>query len=203
MVVDVSKAGPAFGQQMTAVETVIYELRKQVVVLVATKRDQANLTSLQHLVDWASRNKLTLVETSAKRNINIKDSFQVVAAKTLAKKGIKLSDSYHDYASGSGHLLNLCTQAKKDFKEYLKTSVHTSEAGLSSVENATSYQNALNLLGKFTTDEIMACYLLKTRDTEICNYSGVKDNSDMRLEMLEDYIQDMLDFVAHKGSLLS
>lgn len=200
IVVDVSLEGPRFEHQLTAVESLAYELRKSHVVVAATKRDIASQDSLARLIEWAGKQKLTIIETSAKENINISDAFRLVASKVLAKK-VKLSDHYMDYATASGELLVARTRTKKELKEYLKTFVHSSSISLTSLEKATAYQNALSLLGKFASDEIVSCHLLVMRNQEINKFSGVEDNPDMRLEMLEEYIELLTDFVAHKGML--
>ena len=169
-------------------------------MVAATKRDIASQDSLARLIEWAGKQKLTIIETSAKENINISDAFRLVASKVLAKK-VKLSDHYMDYATASGELLVARTHTKKELKEYLKTFVHSSSISLTSLEKATAYQNALSLLGKFASDEIVSCHLLVMRNQEINKFSGVEDNPDMRLEMLEEYIELLTDFVAHKGML--
>jgi hypothetical protein len=202
VVVDVSIGGLPFERQLTSIEFITYELSKQPMVIAATKRDIADLTSLQKLFDWATKQKLTVIETSAQDNINIKDAFRLTAAKALASKKIKINDDFLDFKDASGHLLSLRSQAKKDLKYYLKTSVHASSVTLDRMEHASEYQNALDLLGKFSTDEIIASYLLQLRNTEASKYSGVDDNPDIRIEILEMYIDTMVDFIAHKGALL-
>ena len=198
--VDVSMDLIPFEQQLTAIQAIAYELRKQPLIIVATKRDQANMESLQRLLEWTSKKKLTLIETSSHENVNVSDAFRLVASKALSKK-VKLSDTYYDYADGTGQLLALRSNAKSSFMTYLKDFVHSASTSLSAVENTSAYKDALYYIGKFSTDDIMARHLLKLRNSEINVYSGVVDNPEMRLELLEDHIADQVDFIAHNGTL--
>lgn len=201
LAVDVSSKGSQFEFQLAAVETIVSELRKNnPLVIAATKRDIACQASLYRLMEWASKNKIIVVETSAKENVNVEDAFRLVAAKVLGRK-VKINDSFFDYASGSGYLLSTRSQAKKELKSYLKEFVLSSSVTIDKFEKIEAYQNSLKILGKFVTDEIMGSHLLVVRNKEVGEYPGVEDNPDMRLEMLEDYIEGQVDFIAHKKIL--
>ena len=205
VVVDVSRKMPRFEEHLTATQQIVHQLSnngKHPFIIAAMKRDIADPASLQRLANWASKKKITVVETSAKENTNVKSVFSHIASKIL--KNARIPDSVLSYSAAVGVSLEESTKAKTAFKRYLKKSVKTSNASLSSIEKSDEYCQCVELLGKFGVDEIYARHLLEVRDNEVKAYSGVIDNPDMRMEMLEQFVDDiMLDLVAHKRTLRS
>ena len=199
IVVDISMDGMEFERQLTAVETIAYELRRQTVVIAATKRDCYKESSLRRLNEWANKQKLPIIETSAKDNVNVQDAFRLVASRALKKA--KIPDTCNDFASATGYQLTLRSRAKKEFKEYLSKRIRSSTVIFETIEKVPEYQRVLEMTGKFATDEILAQHLLEVRNTEISTYPGVEDNPDMRIEMLEEFIDSLIDFVAHQKTL--
>ena len=203
VVVDVSWYGQKFEEQLTAIESIIYKIRNATLVIAATKRDQCSSESLRRLTEWANKHRITVVETSSKENINIESVFRVIASKVLKKA--KISEECVDYSSATGMLLHYTTNVKKQFKSYLNKQVGTSNVPLVKIEKAAEYLKAVDVLGKFGADEIFARYLLEVRDREVRQYVGVSENPDMRMEMLEQFVDDdlMVDLAAHKRVLRS
>lgn len=199
LVIDLSIKDYQFEYQLTAAETIIFELKKSIVVVAATKRDIANPSSLVRLTEWAYKHKLTVVQTSAKEDVNVEDVFRVMASKVLTKK-VKLDDSFLDYAQGSGYRLACRTKAKRDFKNNLHSFVQSASVSMNQIETLPVYQNALKALGKFVTDEILASFLLSLRNKELDSCFGA-DDPEMRTEMLEDFIEGNLNFGPHKKAL--
>lgn len=191
--VDVSRGGGDFGTQLSAVEVMVGKLKKYPIVVVATKRDLVNSESLRRLMEWAEKVKLPLVETSAKNNINVVDVFRLAAAKAVQKKekSKNIPDYILSYADASGRTLTATVRERNTFATYLGRRVKTSQADLSVVDKSEEYKTAAAELGKFATDEIFATHILKVRNEEVSKYAGVSDDVDLKLEFLEEFIEDM------------
>ena len=204
LTIDVSRTPGAFGAQLAALESMAMKLKKFPVVLAATKRDIANTESLRRLTEWADKMKLPLIETSAKDGINIPELFRVAAAKGLNNKKTKcnIPDSVNGYADASGQALARKVRERNQFASYLAKRVHSSESTLSLVDASEEYKIAVAELGKYAIDEVFAMHVLKVRNDEVGKYAGVKDDADMRLEFLEDYIETLdCDLMIHASSL--
>ena len=202
LTIDVSRTPGIFGSQLAALETMAVKLKKFPTVLAATKRDIANTESLRRLQEWAGKIKLPLMETSAKDGINISELFRVAAAKGLQRKTKSIPDFVNSYADASGQVLANTVRERNLFASYLAKRVQSSEATLSLVGGSEEYKMAVVALGKYAVDEIFAMHLLKLRNDEVGKYAGVKDDADMRLEFLEDYIETMdSDLTIHASSL--
>lgn len=202
LVVDVSRSQSNFSTQLSTLERMIGKLKKSMIVLAATKRDIVNTDSLRRLCDWADKMKLPMLETSAKDDINVADVFRVAAAKGLHKKIKGIPESITSYADASGRVLACKVRERNQFANYLAKRVKASEASLSLVDSCEEYRMATAHLGKFAVDEVFAMHLLKIRNDEVSNYAGVKDDADMRLEFLEDFIEGMEnDLVVHASAL--
>ena len=205
VVIDVSVKMPRFKEHLSATQQIVHRLSKDSkhpLIVAATKRDVADSESLQMLVDWASKKKITIIETSAKENINVDGVFSHVASKIL--KSAKLPDNILSYSTAAGVSLEESTRVRTQFKRYLKQNVRSSSTMLSTIENSAAYLQTVKLFGKFKADEMYACHLLEMRDLEVKGYPGALDNPDMRMEMLELFVENiMLDLVAHKRTLRS
>ena len=202
---DVSVKMPQFEEHFTAAQQIAYRMfkdTKQPFIIAATKRDMADPVSLQRLHDWASKKKITVIETSAKENINVRLVFSHIAGKIL--KAAKLPDAIISYTDAVGISLSEATKKKTKFKQFLVKNVRSSSTMLSTIEERPEYHEAVEMFGKFGADEMYARYLLETKDREIRGYPGVLDNPDMRMEMLEQFIDEIMDeLIAHKRMLRS
>lgn len=205
IVCDVSVKQPYFEAHLVATEQIAHRLYKDSklpFIVAATKRDSADSTSLQRLHDWASKKKITVIETSAKQNINIKPAFMHIVSKIL--KASKLPSSVSSYADAIGDSLLHTGKVRQTFQTFLGKKVRTSNFMLSSIESAPEYIETVEILGKFVADEIYAKHLLSIRDSEVRGYQGVLENPDMRMEMLEQFVEDIsLELAAHKRTLKS
>ena len=205
IVCDVSIKMPQFEAHLVATEQIAHRLfkdSKHPFIVVATKRDMAEPISLQKLHDWASKKRITLLETSAKENINIKSAFSFIAAKIF--KSAKLTTPFMSYSDAVGASLTETTKLKTSYKNFLKRKITSSGASLGAIEDCQEYIMAVETLGKFGADEIYARNLLEVRDREIRGFPGVMENPDMRMEILEQFVDEiMMDLIAHKRTLRS
>ncbi len=205
LAIDVSHKMPQFEQHFTAMQQIANQLfkdSKQPFIIAATKRDMADLTSLQKLHDWAAKKKVTVIETSAKENINIRSVFSHIAAKIL--KAAKLPETIMSYSDAVGMSLSIATDTRSRFNEFLNKNVRSSSSLLSSIEERPIYLEAVEMFGKFRADEIYAFYLLEIKNEEVKSYPGVFENPDMRMEMLEQFVDEIMDeLIAHKRMLKS
>ena len=99
VVVDVSLKGDDFTKQLRRVEKILEHLmkQKQKYIIVVTKRDECDVESLEQAHKLKRKYRTQLIETSASKNINVRDSFRLIAWKALHKKAQGLSDSVPDY----------------------------------------------------------------------------------------------------------
>lgn len=182
------------------------KVKKRPIVIAATKRDKAftetHMYRRARLSDWASKQKVPVVETSAHDNINVEDVFRVLAAKAFKKKR-KIQNSYLDYAEAAGCMLTNHTRTKSEFQAFLSRRVLVSDASISCVENTKEYKSLVHLTGKFSCDELFAIHLLETRNKEVLEYDGVKENPDLQLDLLEEFIERSSELVAHIAVLKS
>ena len=180
------------------------KLKKLPIVIAATKRDksfaEAHILRRARLTEWASKEKIPVVETSAHENINVEDVFRVLAAKAFRKKK-KIQHSYLDYAGAAGCMLTNHTRTKNEFQTFLGRRVLYSDTPLSTVENTEEYKALVHLIGKFNCDELFAKHVLETRNQEIMEYDGVKENPELQLDLLEEFIERSSDLFAHETML--
>lgn len=99
VLLDVSLSGNEFEMQLERVEFVLDRLVKQKLkfVVVATKRDNCDMESLEMAYKLKRKYHTQLIETSASRNRNVQDAFRVLACKTLQKKLHRISDGVPAY----------------------------------------------------------------------------------------------------------
>lgn len=187
--VDVSIYGNAFKRQMSAVQTIARHLHNSPIIVAATKRDEAHSGSLAELSSWASKNRLMMVETSAEKNINIVDTFRLVASRIYNKK-YKIVDTTLRYAEASERLLLEQVHARSEFKTYLERKVKASSVGLSNVEVSLEYLHCVKMHGKFDTDKIFALKLFKVRQKEVEKYPDAEDDPDYVYDLLEAFIEE-------------
>lgn len=99
VVIDVSLKGDDFTKQLSRVELILEHLmkQKQKYIIVATKRDECNMESLEQAQKLKRKYRTLLIETSASKNINVGDAFRLIAWKFLNKKAQGVSDTVPDY----------------------------------------------------------------------------------------------------------
>ena len=204
VVIDVSESGPNFDRRLQATEKVVAYLtkHKERFLLAATKRDAAFTTSLDKVGDLARAGKYTLVECSAKSNVNVCETFELVAGKVLKKSAPAIS-SAHALAYQEAALKTLTNRdkARRQFRSYLQKRVVLASERLKSIECTEEYRACTLMHGKFETDKLFTEHVLSVRNVEINSYAGVMDNPDMRQEFLEDYIADRTDLALYSNYL--
>ena len=145
--------------------------------------------------------KTQLMETSANCNLNISDTFRVLAAKVL-KKVQNLSDHPTTYEEASFNILAAKSSVRRSFDDYLKKRVITSDDRLSMVAENEEYKECVLVIGKYETDEIFAKHMLYLRNKEIEHlYVGVLDNPELRHEFLEEYVEERRDISTYTSTL--
>ena len=99
VVIDISLEGENFARQLSRVEQILEHLmkQKQRYMIVATKRDECNVESLEQAQKLKRKYRTFLIETSASKNINVGDAFRLAALKALHKKSQGISDSVPEY----------------------------------------------------------------------------------------------------------
>ena len=114
LVVDVSLKGEDFTNQLSRAEQILEHLmkQKQKYIIVATKRDECNMESLEQAHKLKRKYRTLLIETSASKNINVSDAFRLTAWKSLHKKVHGVSDSVPDYEDPT--VLSVSNQPKTD-----------------------------------------------------------------------------------------
>ena len=114
VVIDVSLQGEDFAKQISRVEKILEHLvkQKQKYIIVATKRDECDMDSLEQTHKLKRKYHTLLIETSASKNINIGDAFRLAALKALHKKTHGISDSVPDYDDPT--LLSVTDQPRGD-----------------------------------------------------------------------------------------
>ena len=200
LVVDVSRHGGAFEQQMSAMRTMSKHLNSSVTVVAATKRDKAHPDSLTKLISWTSKHKLTVIETSAEENINVTDAFRLVASRVFQKKH-KISDIVLSYSDASRRLLFEQTQARSEFKAYLERKVKVSSVGLTNVEVSLEYLQCVKMHGKFATDELFALRVFKVRKNEVEKYPEAEGDPEYVYDLLEAFINEREDLLIYGRTL--
>ena len=99
VVLDVSLADNEFEVQYKRAEQLLEHLmkHKRKYVIVAAKRDNYDLDSLERAHELKRKYRTQLIETSANGNLNVHDAFRLLACKTLHKKPHGLSDNIPTY----------------------------------------------------------------------------------------------------------
>ena len=203
LVIDVSESGPNFDLRLSATAKMITHLtkHKQKFVVAATKRDAAYTTSLEKINDLARTGKFTLIECSAKSNVNVSETFEIIAAKVLGKSATALSTHAISYQDSAHKTLTNRDKARRQFRSYLLKRVTLASERLKAIECTEEYKACALLHGKFETDKMFTEHVLTVRNKEIDSYAGVIDNADLRLEFLEDFVAERTDLSLYSNYL--
>ena len=195
VVVDVSLKGTNLAWSMSQTERLLSVLhsKKRKFVIAATKWDLANTDSIEHLREMKRKFKTEVVETSALNNYNIGDAFRVLAARVL-KKTPGLSDHVPHYEDAAHAFLLTKGSANRSFRSFLNKRILVSTECLSAIKRNEEYRSCVETIGKKETDKQFFTHLLEMKNSEIDSYAGVKENVELRLEFLEEYIEDREEF---------
>ena len=202
VVIDVSLKDAAFDSQLERAEHILAYLmkHKRKYIIVATKRDITNPTSLDKTQQLQKKYRTQLVETSSMSGLNITAAFRVIAAKIL-RKVQALTDHVPTYEEAARVFLVEKGGARRSFLDFQKKRVNTSSERLEDIEGSEEYKHTVQVLGKFETDKLFAERLIEIRNAEVGTYAGVPDNVDMRLEFLEDFLDSRSDLSLYKDHL--
>lgn len=203
VVVDVSQSGAAFNSQIARAEKIMEYLmkHKRKFVVVAAKRDIMDATSLDRVHSLKKKYKMHVFETSANGNLNISETFRYIASKVLQKKVQGISDQIPSYEQAAHNLLTQKGRARRSFMGFLKKRVVNSDERLNALERMEEYKDFTRVIGKFETDRLFAEHLLEVHNKKVELYAGVRENPEMRLEFLEDFLDQRADLAIYSESL--
>ncbi|KAL5457506.1 hypothetical protein EMCRGX_G034772 [Ephydatia muelleri] len=203
VVIDVSDSGPKFESRLCMTKNMVAHLAKknQKFVVAATKRDEAFTTSLEKLSELARTSKFTLIEVSAKSNVNVSEAFEIVAAKVLRKVVQGIPNQVLSYQDAAKKTLSNRDKARRAFRAYLQKRVTLASERLKAIECTEEYKECAHLHGKFETDKMFTQHVLMVRNDEVSCYAGVMENVEMRQEFLEDYVSDRTDLSLYSNYL--
>ena len=203
VVIDVSDSGPKFESRLCMTKNMVAHLAKknQKFVVAATKRDEAFTTSLEKLSELARTSKFTLIEVSAKSNVNVSEAFEIVAAKVLHKVVQGIPNQVLSYQDAAKKTLSNRDKARRAFRAYLQKRVTLASERLKTIECTEEYKECAHLHGKFETDKMFTQHVLMVRNDEVSCYAGVMDNVEMRQEFLEDYVSERTDLSLYSNYL--
>lgn len=203
VVIDVSQSYVVFDSQIARAERIVEYLQKhkRKFVIVATKRDAMNPTSLERVHELAKKYRAQVFETSANANLNISDAFRFIASKVLHKKVQGISDHVTTYEEAAHQLLNQKGRARKSFMKFLLLRIEDSDERIDAIENTEQYRECVHALGKFETDRLFAEHLMDVHNKKVETYAGVMDNPELRLEFLEDFVDQRTDLGLYSESL--
>eukprot|EP00731_Ephydatia_muelleri_P002068 Em0001g2068a len=195
VVIDVSDNGPTFESRLRLTEKMVAHLasRKQKFICAATKTDESLATSLEKLSELARRNKFTLIEVSAKTNVNVTEMFEIVAAKVLGKTVQGLQTHVPPYSDAAQKTLSIRNSARQAFRTYLQKRVTVASELLTAIERTEEYKACAHLHGKFETDKMFAQHVLTLRNDEVSTSANVMDKVNIRQQFLEAYVAERTD----------
>ena len=194
LVIDVSDSGPKFDLRLRATEKMVTQLTKQKLkfVVAATKREEAFSTSLEMINEVSRKRNFTLIECSAKSNVNVNETFELIAAKVLGKSVLGLLISIPSYPDSARKALAGQEIARRQFGTYLQKRVNRSSMSLKAIESTEEYKACMLVHGKFETDKLFAEHVIFLRINEVGSCASFR-NMDMRQRILEDYVAERTD----------
>ena len=203
VVLDVSTSDNEFEVQLKRAEQLLDHLmkHKRKYMIVAAKRDNYDLDSLERAHELKRKYRTQLVETSANGNLNVHDAFRILACKTLHKKPHGLSDMVPTYEDAAHHILKAKGHVKRSFQTFLTKRITDSDDRLFSVAGSEEYNDCKMLIGKFETDRLFAVHVLELHNEKISLYAGVSENPDMRQEFLEEFVERRADLTGYSQYL--
>lgn len=203
VVIDVSQTGEVFRKQIIRAEKVLDYLskHKRKNVIVASKRDNCVQSSLEKVYLLKKKYRTHVVETSAEHNLNVEECFRLLAQKLFKGTTKNLSPQVQTYQEAAHCSLIAKGSAQRSYFSFLKKLIRNSDIELCAIQGSEEYRECVHTIGKFDTDKIFSKHLLEVYNSEIDMYSGVKDNPDMRLDFLEEYLEKRTDLALYKKDL--
>ena len=201
VVVDTSLDGVRFETQFNRVEKICHHLTisKRKFILVSTKQDRVVAASLEKLRGLRRKHSAILVETSASCNYNIDAAFRVIGGAVLGEG--KLSDDVPSYLQAAQNLLSAKASAKRLFRGFIDNRVQMSCERMGALSETEQYRSCAAVVGKFESDKLIALRLLEVRNKEVESYCGVLENSEMRQEFLEEFLDERQDLTVYSKDL--
>ena len=204
LVIDVSDSGPKFDLRLRTTEKMVIQLTKQKLkfLVAATKRDEAYSTSLEKINELARVRNFALIECSAKSNVNVSETFDIIAAKVLGKTAPFLSNHVLSYHESTEKTLTSRSSVRRQFVTYLQKRVVQSSVLVKAIECTEEYKACTSMHGKFETDKMFAEHVLLVHDKEFDSCIGVKNTAaDLRQKFLEDYVAERTDLSLYSKNL--
>ena len=203
VVLNVSMSDYEFEDQLERAEQLLDYLTKHKLkfIIVATKRDNYDLDSLEQAYELKHKYHTQLVETSANGNLNVHDAFRILACKTLHKKPHGLNDVIPTYEDAAHNILKAKSHVKQSFQSFLTKCILNSDEQLGSLQDNKVYRECKLLIGKNETEGLFAVHVLQLYNKKISMYVGVSDNPDMRREFLEGFVEQRPDLAEYSQYL--
>ena len=194
VVLDVSLYGSEFNAHLQRTEQLLDYLakHKQKFIIVATKRDDSNQTSLRYAHELRRKYRTILIETSASGNKNIRDAFRLAASKVI-KKPAEISDSVTSFEEANHRSLIARGHVKQAFQAYLKKQVTDPEYDVQSLCEVPEYIECKKLTGGFDTGWLFATHIMEVYNAA---YSS-SNTTDTRQEYLENFVKQRSDLSSY------
>lgn len=203
VVLDVSQEDEAFDRQLERAEQLLEYLHKhkRKFIIVATKRDYFNPNSLEKLYSVRKKYKTQIIETSSSANLNISNAFRLIAHKVLHKKVQGLSDHVTSYEEAAQMALVQKGAERNSFRNFLRKRVLNPDETISELEYSEQCKTSVKALGKFETEKIYAEHVLEVYNGKVGSYPGVLGDAELRVEFLEDFIDQREDLKMYSHNL--
>ena len=194
VVLDVSLFGNEFDAHLQRTTELLDYLvkHKQKFILVATKRDDSNHTSLNRAHELRKKYRTILVETSASGNKNIREAFRLMASKVI-KKPVELNDSVTSYEEANHRGLMMRGHVKKAFQTYLQEEVLDPEMDLHSLSDVPEYVECKKLTGMFDAGWLFATHIMEIYNDAYSNNGSTETQRDY----LENFVKRRSDFLPY------
>jgi GTPase SAR1 family protein len=162
-------------------------------VIAATKRDSYKIMSLEKLRELHRKFHVPLIETSARENLNVDEVFRMLAKQVLGKRAQGLTDQVQSYDEAARFNLHSRGAAKRAFLSYLKKYITNCDDRLDSVTISDQYKKCAELIGKYSVDSLFVHHQLGLYNVRVDSYAGVMDDTDLRREFLEGFVDSRHD----------
>ena len=203
VVFDVSVSGKELETQCKRVEPILEYLykHKRKFVIVVTKRDNFQVPALDRAYEMRKKFRTHLVETSAKENLNVEEAFRILAQRVLMRSAQGLSDTVLHYDRAAQLSIIQRGSAKRSLVTYLTKKVSDCDERLSSIQASEEFKECVQWVGTFESGQIFALHVLKLYNRKVDTYAGTHENPEIRLEFLEDFVDQRTDLSAYKKDL--
>ena len=198
---DVSLSDEELDMQCKRVTPILEYLskHKRKSVIAVTKRDCYKIPALEKAYEIRKKFRTHLVETSAHDDLNVDEVFLVLARSMI--KEFKGPDKVTQYDEAAERSLLRKAAAKRLFLSYVKKKIGNSDERLTSIQYSEEFKKCAKFHGSLETGRIFAQNALELYNLKIESYPGVKENPDMRLEFLEEFVDGRSDLYSYKTEL--